>query len=155
MPLTAAMILSVTVLGVIFVVPPVLLLLATKTAALPQASCGKISTDPMTGSLADSDQGTLTCFDAAARACKAASIGVRVMSTDTWTDYVFTVESGVTPCHVSELSQFTLYTGDEHHGGISSGGCLLTAVTRRDVMLACAGQQVLIPASAGEPVSIG
>jgi hypothetical protein len=147
------MIISAAVLGVVFVVPPVWLLLAARPGQLPRASCGSVGF--WAYRLYSADRGALTCFGTAARACKPASIGVRAMSTDFWTDYVFTIESGGTACHVFELSQDTAETSGAHPGGISSGACLLTTVTRRDVMLACAGQQVLIPASAGEPISVG
>jgi len=154
MPRAATMIISVAVLGVVFVAPPVWLLLATRPGQLPRASCGSVAFANYR--LYSADRGALTCFGTAARACKTASIGVRAMSTDLWTDYVFTIESGGTPCHVSELSQDTADFNGERHGGISSGACQVTVVTRGGgVALSCAGQRVQIPASVRGPISVG
>lgn len=80
-----------------------------------------------------------------------ASIEVTVMGVDTGTSYVFTVDSGGTPCQVAELSQD--YSAD--FGGststLSTGACGVASVTGSGVMLTCNGQKLLIPASVTSP----
>jgi hypothetical protein len=74
---------------------------------LPQTSCGRAETHFLSGGtqILQADPHALTCFGAAARGCKPASIEVTEMGVDAGTDYVFTIEPGGTPCQVSELSQ--------------------------------------------------
>jgi hypothetical protein len=121
--------------------------------ALPHASCGGVSTHLLQADTqVSTDAAPLTCFNAAAWGCEAASIRVREMGVDAGTNFVFTVEPGGQPCQVTELSQGYGFTG----GGLSTDAiastpCHVTAVTRKGVMLTCAGQAVLIPATASAP----
>jgi len=92
------------------------------------------------------DQGALTCFDAAARACKPASLHVTDFGVDTGTDYVFTIESGGPSCRVTERSNFYSANGGGSTGPVTTTTCLRVAVTGEGVSLSCAGQDVLITA---------
>jgi hypothetical protein len=118
--------------------------------SLPRATCGNIFY--LYGPPPTSEQRALTCFDTAAKACKPASIGVRFMGVDTWTNYVYTIESGTTPCQVAELSQYVIDAqgpGYEKSQGITPGACHVTRVTSAGVMLSCTDGHVLIPAPQG------
>jgi hypothetical protein len=116
--------------------------------AAPPAACGSASTHNLNGQtqLLGADHGALTCFDAAARACKPASLRVTDFGVDTGTDYVFTIESGGPSCQVTERSNFYSANGGGSTGPVSTTTCLRTAVTGEGVSLSCAGQDVLIPA---------
>ena len=122
-----------------------------QTVAPPPVSCGETWTHSVSGQtqLLGADHGALTCFDAAVRACKPASLHVIDMGVDTGTDYVFTVEGGTEgggTCRVTEASNFYSANGGGSTGPVTTTSCLRTAVTSAGVSLSCAGQDVLIPA---------
>jgi hypothetical protein len=132
--------------------PPALPLPHASSPALPQASCGRVITNQSgvlttVGTNADA----LTCFAAAARGCKAASIAVTEMSVDTGTRFLFTIDPGGTPCRVTEAYQWYSANFGGSSGPITSMPCRLTAVTGKGVMLICGGQDVLIPTPASAP----
>ena len=121
--------------------------------AAPPAACGSASTHAVNGQthLLSADRGALTCFDAAVRACKPASLHVIDMGVDTGTDYVFTIEGGASEggaasCRVTEASNFYSANGGGSTGPVTTTSCLRTAATGEGVSLSCAGQDVLIPA---------
>jgi hypothetical protein len=116
--------------------------------AAPPAACGSAWTHRINGQtqLLGADHGSLTCFDAAARACRPASLHVTEFGVDTGTDYVFTIESGRASCRVTESSQYYSANGGGSHGPVVTTSCLRTAVTGGGVSLSCAGQDLLIPA---------
>jgi hypothetical protein len=121
-------------------------------ATLPNASCGSVITHRLDADTkVYTDGEALTCFATAARGCKAASIGVTEMGTDTGTGHVFTIEPGGSPCQVTEASQWYSANFGGSAGSVTSMPCRLTAVTGRGVMLDCAGQDVLIAASVSGP----
>ena len=116
---------------------------------LPKASCGSATThlvDRDTQVLA-ADPGALTCFGAAARACRPASVEVDEMGTDTGTTYLFAIGRGGTACQVTELSQDYSANFGGSTGPVTAVTCRGTAVTGRGVTLTCAGQEVLIPSA--------
>lgn len=117
-------------------------------AAAPPANCGSAWTHSLSGQtqLLGADHGALTCFDAAARACRPASLHVTEFGVDTGTDYTFTIESGGASCRVTEQSNFYSANGGGSTGPVTTTSCLRTAVTSAGVSLTCAGQNVLIPA---------
>jgi len=121
--------------------------------SLPQASCGLVITNRLGANttIPGRGAGVLRCFDAAARACKAASIAVTELNVDVGTGYVFTLEPGGTPCRVTELSQGYSANFGGSTGPIIATSCLRRAVTTNGVMLRCAGQDLLIPAKVGSP----
>ena len=92
----------VAVVGVLVVVRQI----SPRAAALPRPSCGSEVTHHLDGGtrLLGADPGALTCFSAAARKCRPASIEVTEMGVDTGTDYVFTIEPGGTACRDRHLS---------------------------------------------------
>jgi hypothetical protein len=116
--------------------------------AAPPASCGSAVTHFLNGQthLLGADHGALTCFDAAAKSCRPASLHVTEMGVDTGTDYTFTIESGGASCRVTEQSNFYSANGGGSTGPVTTTSCLRTAVTDAGVSLSCAGQDVLIPA---------
>jgi hypothetical protein len=118
-------------------------------ATLPQASCGTATTHFINGETQffRADPGALTCFSAAVRACRAASIRVDAMGVDTGTRYVFTIEPGGAACQVTELSQDYWASFGGGRSRVSARPCRRTAVTGRGVSLSCDGQDVLIPAN--------
>lgn len=116
--------------------------------ALPRATCGSATThflDAATRVLS-ADKGSLGCFETAARNCRAASLAVTEMGTDTGTDYVFTVRPGGPGCPVTELSQGYGENFGGSRGTISTAGCRVAGVTAAGVRLTCAGHSVLVPA---------
>lgn len=121
--------------------------LSQHAAALPHASCG----DAVTHRLDDSthalsaDPGALTCFTAAARTCRAASIKVTEMGVDTGTAFVFSIDPGGTTCHVTELSQGYTANFGGSTGPVTAMSCRLAAVTGEGVTLDCGTQDALIP----------
>lgn len=117
--------------------------------ALPRASCGVA--DFLGPFISEYPSAALGCFSAAARLCKAASIGATVSYVDTGTDYVFTIEPGGAPCAVMELSQDYSANFGGSTGPVISTPCRVTAVTGRGVDLDCGGQDVLIPAAGRAP----
>jgi hypothetical protein len=119
--------------------------------AAPPAACGSAWTHSLSGQtqLLGADRGALTCFDAAARACRPASLHVSAFGVDTGTDYTFTIESGESggpSCRVTEQSNFYSANGGGSTGPVTTTSCLRTAATGEGVSLSCAGQDVLIPA---------
>jgi len=116
--------------------------------AAPPASCGSAWTHSVSGQthILTADHGALTCFDAAARACRPAILHVTEIGVDTGTDYVFTIKSGGPSCRVTEQSNFYSANGGGSTGPVTTTSCLRTAVTGGGVSLSCAGQDVLIPA---------
>ena len=116
--------------------------------ASPPAACGSAWTHGLNGQtqLLGADHGALTCFDAAARACKPASLHVTDIGVDTGTDYTFTIESGGPSCRVTEQSNFFSANGGGSTGPVTTTSCLRTAATGEGVLLSCAGQDVLVPA---------
>jgi hypothetical protein len=73
------------------------------------------------------------------------------MGIDTGTHHVFTIEPGGTPCQVTELSQDYSANFGGSTGPISSTSCHRTTVSRKGVVLGCAGHEVLIPAALSVP----
>lgn len=124
---------------------------------LPHPTCGSAGTHNLDSrtQLLSADPGTLTCFHAAAKSCKAASIEVTEMGVDAGTDDVFVIKPGGRPCQATAFSQFYIFTGQLHRNPVTSTSCRLTAVTDRGVTLSCGGQQILIPTtvSRGEAAS--
>lgn len=118
-------------------------------ATLPQAGCGSASTHLVDGrtQLLSADPGALTCFSAAARVCRSASIRVDAWGTDTSSSYVFTIEPGGAACQVTELSQDHWANFGGGRSRVSARPCRRTAVTGRGVSLRCDGQDLLIPAN--------
>jgi hypothetical protein len=127
----------------------------TQSGTLPDGSCGTTVSHNLGGAtqmLSESDAGVLGCFSAAARGCKAASIGVTEMGIDSGAKYVFVIRSGGSPCEMTELSQSYGYTGGNlSTGSIISVPCRRAAVTVSGVLLSCARLDVLIPAAVAGP----
>jgi hypothetical protein len=126
--------------------------------ALPSATCGHASTHDLNAStqILDADQGALTCFQAAARQCVAASLAVTEMGIDAGTNHVFAIEPGGKDCQVSDVSQF--YTANNHGGSqgtIATTRCRLADVSATGVTLGCGGQNVLIPTTVTGPAARG
>jgi hypothetical protein len=115
------------------------------TTTLPRATCGSASAHLLNGDtqILRANSGALTCFSAAARGCRSASIEVTAFGVDAGTSNVFTIEPGGTPCLVTRLSQGYGVRG--FRGPVSTASCRRTTVTSKGVMLSCAGQDVLIP----------
>ena len=115
--------------------------------ALPQASCGTVTTHSLSAvtQVLDTGKSALNCFETAVRHCRAASLGITEMGTDTGTSHVFTIQPGGTGCPVSELSQGYGDNFGGSHGTITTTQCRLAKVSGAGVMLGCAGQDVLIP----------
>jgi hypothetical protein len=116
---------------------------------LPKASCGSATTHFVNSDtqVLIADHEALTCFGAAARACRSASIEVTEMGVDTGTNYVFIVEGGGSACQVTELTQDYSANFGGSTGPVNAMTCARTAVTGRGVTLACGGQAVLIPSA--------
>jgi hypothetical protein len=115
----------------------------------PKASCGSATTHRVDGDtqVLAADPGALTCFGAAARGCRSASIEVDEMGVDTGTTYFFTIERGGTPCQVTELTQDYSANFGGSTGPVNAAACRRTTVTGRGVTLTCGGQDVLIPSA--------
>jgi hypothetical protein len=123
--------------------------LSRPAAALPHASCGGAVTHSLDGSTQalSADPGALTCFTAAARNCRAASIEITEMGTDTGTTFVFSIDPGGTKCQATELSQDYSANFGGSAGPVVTASCRLAAVTGRGVTLGCGGQDLLIPST--------
>jgi hypothetical protein len=121
----------------------------TAATALPHASCGAAVTHGLNAAtqVLSAGKGTLSCFHAAARYCKSASIAVTEMGVDTGTNHVFAIEPGGKGCAVTELSQSYSANFGGSKGKIGSTPCTVTATGGGGVTLACAGEKVLIPAA--------
>jgi hypothetical protein len=119
---------------------------------LPQASCGWIGYDGGSGKPYSQDPGALTCFNAAAQACKPGSIGLHELGADTTTSEVYSIVPGGTPCQVTGASQ-TYFASGDHTGPVTTESCHITAVTGSGVTLSCAGEDFLVPARASLPLS--
>jgi hypothetical protein len=117
--------------------------------ALPAATCGRISTHGLNTAtqVFSADKGALTCFQAAARLCKTASIAVTEMGVDTGTNHVFAIDPGGKGCAVTEVSQYYSANFGGSHGKVGSTRCSVAAVGSGGVTLACDGQRLLIPAA--------
>jgi len=117
-------------------------------ATLPRATCGSASTHGLSSGtqVLSADNGSLTCFAAAARHCASASIAITEMGTDTGTNYVFAIGRAGAACRATELSQSYSVNFGGSTGAIDSVPCRLAAVTSVGVMLSCGGQDVLVPA---------
>jgi hypothetical protein len=118
-------------------------------AALPHATCGSATThflDSATQVLS-AGKGSLGCFETAARHCRAASLAVTEMGTDTGTGYVFTVEPGGAGCQVTELSQPYSANFGGSQGTITTTHCRVADVTAAGVTLGCGTQDLLVPAT--------
>lgn len=127
-------------------------------AALPSATCGHASTHDLNvrTQILDADKGALTCFQAAARQCIAASLAVTEMGIDAGTNHVFAIEPGGKDCQASDMSQF--YTANNHggsQGAIATTRCRLVDVTATGVTLGCGDQDVLIPTTVTGPAVQG
>ncbi len=122
-------------------------------AALPHATCGSATTHFLDAGtqVLSADKGSLGCFETAARHCRAASLAVTEMGTDTGTDYVFTVQPGGAGCPVTELSQAYSVNFGGSQGTITTTRCQVAGVTAAGVRLGCAGQSVLVPAQVTRP----
>jgi len=115
---------------------------------LPPVSCGSATTrflDDRT-ELQSADPGALSCFNAAVKSCRSASITVTTMGVDAGTRYVFVVDAGTHPCQVTEQRQFYIVSGGPHHGPATTVACQRAAATAGGVTLTCASQRFLIPA---------
>ncbi len=123
--------------------------LSQGTAALPHASCGGAVTHTLDGSTQalGADRGALTCFTAAARHCREASIEITEMGTDTGTSFVFRIGAGGTPCQVTELSQDYSANFGGSAGPVVTTSCRVAAVTGNGVLLGCGQDRVLIPSA--------
>ena len=121
--------------------------LSQHAAALPHARCGGAVTHSLDGSThaLSADPGALTCFTAAARTCRAASIEITQMGTDTGTNFVFAIGPGGTTCQVTELSQDYSANLGGSAGPVIPASCRLAAVSGSGTTLGCSGQEVLIP----------
>ncbi len=121
--------------------------LARHPAVLPRASCGGAVTHSLDGGThaLSADPGALACFTAAARTCRAASIEITQMGTDTGTTFVFRIDPGGTTCQVTELSQDYSANFGGSAGPVMTMSCRLAAVTGQGIRLGCGGQDVLIP----------
>jgi hypothetical protein len=119
--------------------------------ALPRAVCGVASTHALSDAtqILYAGKGALTCFDAAARQCRTASIEVTEMGVDTGTNHVFAITAGARPCQVTELSQPYSANGGGSTGTVGSVSCRLRSATNAGVLLSCAGQELMIPARTG------
>jgi hypothetical protein len=93
------------------------------------------------------DPGALTCFTAAARDCRAASIEITEMGTDTGTAFVFSIDPGGATCQVTELGQDYSANFGGSAGPVITTSCRLAAVTGNGVTLGCGRQDVLIPST--------
>lgn len=118
-------------------------------ATLPHATCGSASTHFLNAGtqLLSADKGALTCFGIAARHCKAASIAITEMGTDTGSNYVFAIQPGGTACRVTELSQSYSANFGGSTSTISTTRCRVADAAGAGIRLSCAGQAVLIPAT--------
>jgi hypothetical protein len=119
------------------------------TATLPRASCGSVVTHQLARNtrILGAGRGALPCFGAAIRACRSASIEVVQMGASTRTDHVFTIEPDGTGCLVYQEAQDYSGNSGGSTGPITGTSCYRTTVDRNGVMLGCAGQDVLIPAT--------
>ena len=130
---------------------------AQPTVSMPHATCGTVITHLLSADsqLVSASRGALTCFDAAARNCRAASIQVTQLGVDTGTQYVFAVEPGRSPCRLIEYSQSWSAGVGGRKGPVRTTDCRQLALTRSGVALRCAGQDYLIPAAAlpGNPAA--
>jgi hypothetical protein len=118
-------------------------------AALPHASCGHAVTHSLDASThaLGADPGALTCFTAAARNCRAASIEMTEMGVDAGTNFVFSIDPGGKACQVTELSQGYSANFGGSAGPVITASCQLAAVGGNGVTLGCGGQDVLIPST--------
>jgi hypothetical protein len=125
----------------------------SRDTTLPRATCGSASAHLLNSDtqILRANSGALTCFSAAARGCRSASIEVTAFGVDAGTSNVFTIEPGGTPCLVTRLSQDYGVRG--FRGPVSTASCRRAAVTSKGVMLSCAGQDVLIPVTVSVPRS--
>jgi hypothetical protein len=117
--------------------------------ALPHATCGSAVTHGLSAAtqLLSAGNGSLSCFQTAARHCRPASLAVTEMGTDTGTNYVFTVEPGGAGCPVTELSQPYSANFGGSQGTITTTHCRVAAVTAAGVTLGCGTQDLLVPAT--------
>jgi hypothetical protein len=122
--------------------------------ALPLPSCGTIRTHPSSDGIAPftAPPGTLTCFDTAARECRAAGIAVDEMGVDTGTGYEFVIGPGGTPCRVTELIQDYAASNGGSDSPVSSTPCRVATITGKGVTIACGDAYTLIPAKATEEI---
>jgi hypothetical protein len=119
------------------------------STALPTANCGSATARSVDAStvVTMADPGALTCFSGAARACRPAAVQIVAQGVDAGTTYVFKIDSGGKACQVTESSQ--TYVAPGRHGQVRSVTCDRTGVTDVGVVLACDGQDVLIPSAGG------
>ena len=73
------------------------------------------------------------------------------MGVDTGTDYLFAVAPGGAGCLVHQLRQAYSANFGGRKGPITVVACRRITVDRHGVVLDCAGQHVLIPATAAGP----
>lgn len=107
-------------------------------STLPPVSCGSITS----GALRNGNAAAVTCFKAAARACRPGSIGVREVGADTQARDVFSVAPGANPCRVTEVSQ-TYFASGNSYGPVTTQSCRVTAGAGGGLPLSCDGQRVL------------
>jgi hypothetical protein len=135
----------------------------TLVPTLPEATCGSaVGQLDSSGMLivAIAGHGSLTCFTAAARECKPASILIVERGTDTGDDVFFRIGQGGKPgqCPVTELEQpysaeggKYKVSGADYVGDITATQCRVASVTGRGVLIGCPGQPVIIPSAVNMP----
>ena len=116
---------------------------------MPQATCGTVVTHLLTDhtQLLQAYHGALTCFSAAARKCRSASIAVWEMGVDAGTSYVFSIDPGGTACQATQLSQDRGFNFGGSLSQITTTQCPKITATGNGVNLHCGGADVLIPAT--------
>lgn len=115
--------------------------------ALPKPSCGSALTHGLNANtrMLRSDKGALTCFQAAAKSCKTASLAVTEMGVDTGINNVLAIAPSGSGCQVTWWHQGYSANGGGSKGTVGSTACQLGTVTTTGVTLSCAGEKVLVP----------
>lgn len=109
----------------------------------PHTTCGHAAVGGPEHAVVSSGGSALTCFVAAVRRCRAASVSVTEFSVDTGTDLVATIEPG-TPCRARYVSQaYTANFGGEEFPA-STTDCDVS-VTPVGVHFHCAGLDDDVP----------
>jgi hypothetical protein len=115
------------------------------------SSCGSAVTHGLSAStqVLLATKGVLSCFSAAAAACKPASIHMTVMGVDAGTNVVFTIDAGGKPasCAVTETSQFYMVPTPPKKEPVQVTHATVITVTSKGVLLSSEGQRILIPSA--------